>query len=175
MLILSNFYEPEYARVRADFVDVLGKAFCSNPEAGMRALLQYDNEYKLKTLGYFASPLVQSSAKFGNAMWWKSNGTAVPELQYCATRILSLKIANSAAERNWGIHGFIHSKSRNRLGFTKTCKLVNAYSNTKLSSRMANAGPIAYNTDDEFRLEDDEEKLTLQQEEVARMEAADNM
>ena len=165
----------EYARVRTDFVGVLGKVFRTNPEAGMRALLQYDNEYKLKTLGYFASSLVQSSAKFGNAMWWKSNGTAVSELQYCATRILSLKIANSAAERNWGIHGFIHSKSRNRLGFAKTCKLVNVYSNTKLRSRMANAGPIAYNTDDEFRLEDDEEKLTLQQEEEARMEAADNM
>ena len=90
----------EYARVRADFVGVLGKVFRTNPEAGMRALLQYDNEYKLKTLGYFASSLVQSSAKFGNAMWWKSNGTAVPELQYCATLILSLKIANSAAERN---------------------------------------------------------------------------
>ena len=40
---------------------------------------------------------------------------------------------------------------------------------------MANAGPIAYNTDDEFRLVDDVEKLTLQQEEEALMEAADNM
>ena len=49
---------------------------------GMRALLQYDNEYKGKQLGYFQSPIIQNSAKYGDSHLWKSNGVMVPELQF---------------------------------------------------------------------------------------------
>ena len=116
----------------------------------MKALLQYDNDYKQKTIGYFEQVLVQNSAKHGDISWWDLNGACVPELKSVASRILSMGYANSAAERNWSAHSFLHSKSRSRLGFDRKKKLVNVYSNTKLKVRMENKEPADYGTDEEF-------------------------
>ena len=40
----------EYAKKRSDFVAVF-KIVCKSEQDAMRALLQYDNEYKAKQLG----------------------------------------------------------------------------------------------------------------------------
>ena len=40
----------EYAKIRSDFVAVL-EIVCKSKQDAMRALLQYDNEYKAKQLG----------------------------------------------------------------------------------------------------------------------------
>jgi hypothetical protein len=85
----------------------------------------------------------------------------VKELQYIAVRVLSLACSNSAAERNWSIHGFIHSKSRNRLSFDLQTKLVNVYSNLKLQERLLNSKSVQpvvdYMTDEEFGPDDEPE------------------
>ena len=127
-----------------------------SPEQAATALLQYDNEYKLKALGTFNLPILQQTAKVcSNAVgWWEANGCEIPELQYVARRVLSLAIANSATERNWSIHEFLHSKRRNRLSFESQRKLVNVHVNLTLREKLLTGAAFNYfasdhSTDDE--------------------------
>jgi len=50
-------------------------------------------------------------------------------------RISRCGTANSAAEGNWSVHGFLHSRSRTRIGFENQRKLVNVFSNSKLHGK----------------------------------------
>ena len=82
-------------------------------------------------------------------------------------------IANSAAERNWSAHQFIHSKSRNHLNFATQQKLVNIFCNAKLKQRMERV-VCNYNTEEEFgesdgSVEADFDQLELPQEEELMM------
>jgi hypothetical protein len=163
-----------YGQIRADLVDVVSKVSPDNDFA-TKALAQYDVEYKQKALGYFQSKLVISSAlKISDgSSWWAANGALVPELQFVATRVLRMGIVNSAAERNWSAHQFIHSKSRNHLNFATQQKLVNIFCNAKLKQRMEKT-ICNYHTDEEFSesdssVEADFEQIELQQEEELMM------
>ena len=145
----------EYSKIRADFTSVIEKISRSNNDA-VQALMQYDREYKGKQLHYFQTNIVQKSAKHGDAMWWKHNGSPIPQLQDVACRVLTMGVANSAAERNWKIHAFMHSKARYSLSFEKTCKLVNVYCNSKAKQKLQNAAASSYYSDAEFGDEDDQ-------------------
>jgi hypothetical protein len=156
-----NFPEkfgPDYANLRADLIMIIEKVSKSEQDAAV-ALLQYDNEYSNKTLGLFQLNLVKLSAEKGSPIaWWMQNGVELPELQYVAVRVLSLACSNSAAERNWSLHGFLHSKSRNRLSFPLQAKLVNVHSNLKLREKLAGMKSVKYYTDEEFGSESEEER-----------------
>ena len=125
----ANFAEKygpaEYGRIRADLVQIFGQV-SKTPEAAVAALLQFDNEYKKKTLGTFQPPIIVHSAKLcpNAASWWEANACEIPELQYVATRVLSLAIGNSAAELNGSIHEFLQSKRCSCLSVTKQKKLA---------------------------------------------------
>jgi hypothetical protein len=47
-----------------------------------------------------------------------------------------LRCANSAAERNWSLHGFILSQRRSRLTFEKQQKLVDVHANLLLKRQL---------------------------------------
>ena len=155
----------QFSAVRADFMQVLSRV-CWTEEEGVRALLQYDNDYKQKQIGYFQQALVQKSAKHADASWWYLNGVNVPELKSAASRILSMGYANSAAERNWSAHSFLHSKSRSGLGFDRQQKLVNVFCNTKLKAQLEKKEPVDYGTDEEFGEEKEFENEQQQEEET---------
>ena len=95
------------------------------------------------------------------ASWWESYGNEIPQLQYVAVRLLSMGLANSAAERNWSIHNFLHSKQRSRLSFEKQRRLVNVYVNTKLREKLESQQAIEYFTDEisEVVTSDEEEEV----------------
>ena len=92
------------------------------------------------------------------AAWWESYGNEIPQLQYIAVHLLSLGLANSAAERNWSIHNFLHSKRRSRLSFQKQRSLVNVYVNTKLREKLENQNAVKYFTEDEFEIPSSDEE-----------------
>jgi hypothetical protein len=143
-------YGENYAAMRIDFMDILLKVSKTGNDAD-KALAQYDDAYRRKTVGLFRMEMCQTAAlKLSPVVWWSSNGVQVPELQYVAVRVLSLGVSNSAAERNWSLHGFIHSKSRNRLGFDLQEKLVDVHANLKLKSKSEHDGCFEYFTDEEF-------------------------
>jgi hypothetical protein len=52
-----------------------------------------------------------------------------PELALVGMRVLAQVISASSCERNWSVHGHIHSEVRNRLVPATTEKLVYIYSN----------------------------------------------
>ena len=92
------------------------------------------------------------------SLWWDHNGAAIPQLQYVARRVLSLKLANSAAERNWSIHGFQNSSQRSRQSFQTQRKLVDVYVNLKLQDKTMTKMPNQYSFDIESE-ESGEEKV----------------
>ena len=97
----AKYGPAEYAKIRADFISIVGQV-SKTPEATVAALLHFDHEYKNKTLGTSQQPIIQQTAKICPVApsWWEANACEIPELQYVAIRVLSLAIANSAAERN---------------------------------------------------------------------------
>jgi len=60
--------------------------------------------------------------------WWMIHRGFV-ELEYIATRVLSIPTSSASSERSWSIHTFIHSKRRNRLKAERVEKLAYVYSN----------------------------------------------
>jgi hypothetical protein len=169
MLLPSNWdvdfaqkYGEQYANMRLEFTATLRKMSRTVLDAA-NALVQYDQVYRQKQLPIFQDALVVASASIVDPVtWWECNGHEMQELQHVAKRVLSLACSNSAAERNWSIHGFIHSKSRNRLSFDLQAKLVNLYSNLKLQERLLTKKSVQpvidYMTDEEFGLHDEPEE-----------------
>jgi hypothetical protein len=49
---------------------------------------------------------------------------------------LSINPTTGAAERNWSIHGYIHSKARNRLANEKVQKLVYLFQNLRVRDKI---------------------------------------
>jgi hypothetical protein len=165
-------YPDSYGQLRNELVTILEKV-APTPLYAATALLQFDNEFKAKTLGSFQNPIIQVSAKgcMDPASWWECNACEIPQLQFVAKRVLSLGIANSAAERNWSVHAFLHSKNRNRLSFEKQRKLVNVYVNLKLREKLLKSKPAEYFSDSEFNEESDAEEPAV----LEIGEAADNL
>jgi hypothetical protein len=146
----NKYGHQDYAKIRQDFVQIVTKV-SQTPEQAATAILQFDNEYRKKTLGTFQLAVIQQTAKGSKnaAGWWQSNALEIPELQRVAIRVLSLAIANSAAERNWSIHGFLVSKRRSRLGFGMQRKLVNLYVNLKLKEKLVHGKAVEYFSEEE--------------------------
>ncbi|KAF1329289.1 hypothetical protein FI667_g5966, partial [Globisporangium splendens] len=67
-------------------------------------------------------------AQFSPLDWWSLTNRFKGVKEF-ATRILSIPTSSAASERSWSIHGFIHSKNRNRLTPARVDKLVFVYSN----------------------------------------------
>ena len=155
----AQVYPDAYNQIRSDLVEVFSD-ISKSPEDTAIALLQFDNEFRNKTLGTFQKPVIQLTASqcVDAAAWWESYGNEIPQLQYIAVRLLSLGLANSAAERNWSIHNFLHSKGRSRLSFQKQRSLVNVYVNTKLREKLENQNAVKYFTEDEFEFPSSDEE-----------------
>jgi len=74
-------YPENFGAIRNDLVDIIEQVSVT-PAAAAHALMQYDNEYKGKTLGSFRKPIIQAIASgcvFAPS-WWESNACENPEL-----------------------------------------------------------------------------------------------
>ncbi|GBG90889.1 hypothetical protein CBR_g51396 [Chara braunii] len=67
------------------------------------------------------------------ASWWSQYGARAPKLQHCALRMMHMWSCASPAERNWAVHGGIHTKKRNQLVFEKVVQLVEITANLRLT------------------------------------------
>jgi len=76
-------------------------------------------------------------------------------------RILSLGMANSAAERNWSVHGFLHSQS---LSFLKQRQLVDLHVNISLRKKLEDVQANKYFTSDSDSGEEVEEEDEMEEE-----------
>jgi hypothetical protein len=70
--------------------------------------------------------------------WWSLRGEGFPTLRTVAVRLLAQPSSTGDAERNWSIHGYIHSKIRNKLSPAKCNALVYAYQNHRLACDLLN-------------------------------------
>lgn len=61
--------------------------------------------------------------------WWSRRNTTYQRLRPLALRLFCIPTSSAASERSWSIHGFIHSKRRNRLTAERVEKLVFLYTN----------------------------------------------
>ena len=68
--------------------------------------------------------------------WWEQYGAGVPELQAVAVKVLAQCSPACSCERNWSTYGFIHCKSRNRLGVERAKDLVYVFSILRLLLRL---------------------------------------
>lgn len=68
--------------------------------------------------------------------WWKSQTHLSPEMQDLTSKLLSAVASSAGVERIFSTFGFVHSKTRNRLGTEKAGKLVFIY---KLLNNPGNA------------------------------------
>ncbi|KAH9182701.1 hypothetical protein AeNC1_015323, partial [Aphanomyces euteiches] len=75
-----------------------------------------------------------NNAKKTPTTWWFSRD--YKELSILAQRLFAIPTSSASSERSWSIHGFIHTKLRNRLHPAKFEKLGFIYSN------QGNKGPV---------------------------------
>lgn len=68
--------------------------------------------------------------------WWKNYCNHLPELQAVATRVLSQVGAASICERNWSVHGMVHSKGRYSLQPARSEKLVFNHQSLRLLDQL---------------------------------------
>lgn len=91
------------------------------------------------------------------ANWWATlaeRADCSPQLADLAIKALSIHPTTGSAERNWSIHGFLHSKGRNRLTNERVRKLVFVYQN--LTLRDQNPVELSpFFDDDEVSVADD--------------------
>ena len=64
------------------------------------------------------------------------------ELVMVGMCFLSQVISVSSCERNWSVHGHIHTKICNKLGPETTVKLVYVYSNSKMAATVRDADEL---------------------------------
>jgi hypothetical protein len=82
-----------------------------------------------------------SAAKDAGSMpahqWWDMYGSAHPQLQKVALKVLSQPVSACSCERNWSAYDFIHSRRRNRLTANRARKLVHVFTNGRLVDKLA--------------------------------------
>ncbi len=59
-------------------------------------------------------------------------------------RVLAQVVSASSCERNWSVHGHIHSKVRNKLAPATTQKLVYVYANSNFVSEPRTSGDLHF-------------------------------
>jgi hypothetical protein len=65
------------------------------------------------------------------ADWWRQRACS-DDLKALAIYSLSINPTTGAAERNWSVHGYLHSKARNRLTNQRVQKLVYLFQNLRV-------------------------------------------
>ena len=78
----------------------------------------------------------KESLALGGLNWFQAFCYENSVLRDIALRVHSTPTVASAAERNWSVFGFVHSKSRNRLYGHKVEKLVYIYQNMRLLRKI---------------------------------------
>ncbi|XP_058775073.1 uncharacterized protein LOC131649323 [Vicia villosa] len=86
--------------------------------------------------------------------WWGSYGSAYPELQWFAMRVLSLTCSSSGCERNWSVFERVHTKKRIRLKQKTMNDVVYVMTNSKLGKKKE-ARKSSYNFYEDIPSEDE--------------------
>ncbi|OWY97306.1 hypothetical protein PHMEG_00032201, partial [Phytophthora megakarya] len=68
--------------------------------------------------------------------WWSLPSKSYVLVRQFAKILLSIPTSSASSERGWSIHGFIHTKLRNRLSPDKVNKLVFVYTNIARKSEV---------------------------------------
>lgn len=80
----------------------------------------------------YADETIWALASSANCIDWWASFIGDTQLSLFAQQLLSITPSSGSAERSWSTFGYLHSKSRNRLGNKRVEKLVFIYSNYKL-------------------------------------------
>ncbi|ETM98804.1 hypothetical protein PPTG_19244 [Phytophthora nicotianae INRA-310] len=109
-----------------------------------------------------------------SSFWKIHRRAAFPLLKPVADMMFAIPTSSASSERCWSIHGFIHSKRRNRLHASKVEQLVFIYSNLASSTGEPirddladDMYPDAHDGDldgqDDERIDDDEDSDEIMQ------------
>ena len=106
--------------------------------------------------------------------WWEKQHCS-DDLKKLAIYSLSINPTTGAAERNWSIHGFLHSQSRNRLLNPRVEKLVYVYQNLRVRDKILSEEPLYFDTSEvDVELLDAEHDMDMPAEvEVGKLEDAE--
>ncbi|CAH1997063.1 unnamed protein product, partial [Acanthoscelides obtectus] len=92
-------------------------------------------QFRTKTGFFSRNPLWDSANGTHPVIWWQGLCTSQP-LMPIASRILNRPPSSASSERNWSLHGLIHTGKRNRLSQDKIQKLVSIHSNLVINGKQ---------------------------------------
>lgn len=123
--------------------------------------------------GFFSRDTLWKSATSTHpVIWWKGLCTLQP-LMKIASRILNGPPSSASAERNWSLHGFVHTNKRNRLTQDKVQKLV-AIQSSLMCLNLYENGKYMYDPRPFPLLEQSENVVDLIQDEEGGIVEADS-
>jgi len=126
--------QPEFQMMRdpvhwSTFLDVTARIL--GPEQGSYAVEQY--QMFQEGAGLFGTQMAkQSMTRSEPYSWWQCYGSATPQLQHLAMKVLSQPSSASSSEQSWSEYDYIHNKQRNRLQTTVARDLVYVHANIRL-------------------------------------------
>jgi len=85
---------------------------------------------------------------------------------YC----LSVNPTTGAAERNWSTHGFLHSKSRNRLTNERVQKLVYLFQNLRVRNDKITSTPAYFDESEVEEMSDEADENARPRDPIDQME-----
>lgn len=123
-------------------------------------------QFRTKTGFFSRNSLWDSVNSTHPVIWWQGLCTSQP-LMPIASRILNGPPSSASSERNWSLHGLIHTSKRNRLSQDKIQKLVAIHSNLVLNEKQtfiydARPVPLLEETDKDYAVlsvQDDEAEI----------------
>ncbi|CAH2006273.1 unnamed protein product [Acanthoscelides obtectus] len=92
-------------------------------------------QFRTKTGFFSRNSLWDSANRTHPVIWWQGLSTTQP-LMPIASRILNGPPSSASSERNWSLHGLIHTSKRNRLSQDKIQKLVIIHSNLVINEKQ---------------------------------------
>ena len=87
------------------------------------------------------SPTAMSCAAFEWSQTWLSDYS---DLQWAATRLVSIRTGSSACEHYFGVEAWIHSKKRNRLGHLNVERLLRSHTNMVIEEGLRGADGVDF-------------------------------
>lgn len=135
-LVVANFLDQTksvYGVIESDVVDTIDHAVRIAQRLGHLADVNVTEfHHQLVEFGLakrsWSPDDRQKHANFSPLDWWTLTNR-YPMVKQFAAHILSIPTSSASSERSWSIHGFIHSKNRNRLSVERVNKLVFIYTN----------------------------------------------
>nr|XP_011469380.1 PREDICTED: uncharacterized protein LOC105352942 [Fragaria vesca subsp. vesca] len=91
--------------------------------------------FKDAKLNFGMPAAIASRSEMSPTDWWVMYGSSAPTVRTLAIKVLSQTASASTCERNWSTFALIHTKQRNRLGYSRLEKLVFCYYNMRLKIR----------------------------------------